>query len=196
MSKKGMDAFVEKLRKDKELSNDLAELIAIVAQEAGCDVAPEDVKQVLLGDTPSVRPLPPRSGPPISTQAIGEEDKVSPREEFPITSAMVGEEDKRDRGVTTLAVGEEGKRPRDDFPITSMMVGEEDKKPLPRPLPPPGPTTLAIGEEDKPSPRDDFPISTMAVGEEDKIRRKPDPVPPPGKITTMAIGEEGKKPRP
>ena len=137
MSKKGMDLFTEALHNNKKLADDFAKAVAKIARDEGYDVNGQDVKETLIDEQPSTRPLPPNNGSfPSVTLAIGEEDKPSGY-----------------GGLTTKAIGEESKPsprplpPSEPGGVTTAAVGEEDKKPRPRP-PSYGLTTLAIGEED------------------------------------------------
>ncbi|MEZ0259915.1 MAG: hypothetical protein ACAH80_02840 [Alphaproteobacteria bacterium] len=129
MAKKDMDDFIDTLRSDGELARAFAEAVAGMARDAGHDVTEEDVLEKFVdGDTPSPRPLPGDDGDfdgGITTAAIGEEGSPRP---------------------STEAVGEEGGR---GSPSVTLAIGEEDRptKPGPRPRPPGGITTMAMGEE-------------------------------------------------
>lgn len=147
MSKKGMEEFVDAVRKDEALSSELATLITFLAQEKGHDVDEEDVRE-FLNDLPTARPLPGHGTPPgATTEAVGEED-----DHGRLTTEAVGEDawDRHGRPSVTLAIGEEdGRLPPG---ATTEAVGEEGRVR-------PRPTTSKVGEEGGR-------MSTMAMGEE------------------------------
>ena len=108
--------------------------------------------------------------PKITTFAIGEEGSPSPNPpSYPprskATTYAVGEESIRPPTTLSYGMGEEGTRPS-----TTWAVGEEPPR-----RPTPAPSTMAVGEEGKPT------ATTRATGEEGR---------PPVSPTTSRVGEE------
>lgn len=128
MAKKDMDDFIDTLRNDGDLARAFAEAVAGMARDAGHDVTEEDVLEKFVdGDTPSPRPLPDDDefDGGVTTMAMGEEGSPRPR---PSTEA-VGEEGGRGSPSVTLAIGEEDRPRTPPGRVTTMAVGEEGRKP-------------------------------------------------------------------
>jgi hypothetical protein len=138
MAKEDLDGFFDAIRGERSLADEFAKAVADVARNNGFDVDEQDVLDHfgVDDDTPSTRPLP-DDGPRLTTMALGEEGgripHPKPRESVTLA---IGEEDRKRRppsegsDVTSAAIGEEDKR-RDPpaRPITTMAVGEEGRKP-------------------------------------------------------------------
>lgn len=136
MAKEDLDSFFDAVRNEPSLADEFAKAVANVARDNGFDVDEQDVLDQFGGDTPSTRPMPDEP-PRLTTMALGEEGggrmpPVKPRESVTLA---IGEEDRKrppggGSGVTSAAIGEEDKR-RDPpaRPITTMAVGEEGRKP-------------------------------------------------------------------
>jgi hypothetical protein len=135
MAKEDLDSFFDAVRNEPTLAEEFAKAVANVARDNGFDVDEQDVLDQFGGDTPSTRPLP-DDGPRLTTMALGEEGgRLPPPKRRESVTLAIGEEDRKPRppggsDVTSAALGEEDKR-RDPpkHPITTMAVGEEGKKP-------------------------------------------------------------------
>ncbi|TAL40185.1 MAG: Nif11 family protein [Alphaproteobacteria bacterium] len=137
MAKEDLDSFFDAVRNEPTLAEEFAKAVANVARDNGFDVDEQDVLDQFGGDTPSTRPLP-DDEPRLTTMALGEEGggRMPPLKPRESVTLAIGEEDRKRRppsegsDVTSAAIGEEDKR-RDPpkHPITTLAVGEEGRKP-------------------------------------------------------------------
>jgi hypothetical protein len=132
-----MTLFFEELRKDKTLAKAFAKAVGEAARAEGYQVTDKEVLDHFLGDKPQPRPLPPDDGPRMTTMAMGEEEHrivstgaMGEEDHSRRTTGGIGEESGRPRPPTTPPTGPlPTAPPSPPGGVTSLALGEEGKKP-------------------------------------------------------------------